>query len=165
VTWRVALAADDASSQPTTSPVRSWQPPKRLYQQAGKHRVTAAAPPRTAHPTARGPLAEGGSARPLFQSDHRHLACSLDPCWEQRPLCLYLLDWLSEILSVLYLPPPAARPPWPSGPNGRPGCSPPRPPSSPPKPAAATHARDGDQAVSRLLNHPSDDHTSTGGAP
>jgi hypothetical protein len=27
------------------------------------------------------------------------------------------------------------------------------------------HARDGGQAISRLLNHPADDHTSTGGAP
>jgi hypothetical protein len=26
------------------------------------------------------------------------------------------------------------------------------------------HARDGGQAISRLLNHPADDHTSTGGA-
>jgi hypothetical protein len=27
------------------------------------------------------------------------------------------------------------------------------------------HARDDGQAISRLLNYPADDHTSTGGAP
>ena len=26
-------------------------------------------------------------------------------CWEQHPLCLYILDWLSELWSVLYLAP------------------------------------------------------------
>ena len=29
----------------------------------------------------------------------------LAPCWEQHPLCLYMLDWLSEMWSVLYLTP------------------------------------------------------------
>jgi hypothetical protein len=37
------------------------------------------------------------------------------------------------------------------------------------QPAAETsrcdHARDGGQDISRLLNHPANDHTSTGGAP
>ena len=29
----------------------------------------------------------------------------LGDCWEQHPLCLYVLDWLSELWSVLYLQP------------------------------------------------------------
>jgi hypothetical protein len=35
----------------------------------------------------------------------RQLAASLGSCWEQHPLCLYALDWLSELWSVLYLQP------------------------------------------------------------
>jgi hypothetical protein len=29
----------------------------------------------------------------------------LPACWESHPLCLYILDWLSELWSVLYLNP------------------------------------------------------------
>jgi hypothetical protein len=38
----------------------------------------------------------------------RHSA-KLPPCWEQHPACVYVLDWLSELWSVLYLQP--SRPP------------------------------------------------------
>jgi len=31
------------------------------------------------------------------------LSASLSDCWEHHPLCLYALDWLSELWSVLYL--------------------------------------------------------------
>jgi len=34
-----------------------------------------------------------------------HLSASLGECWDQHPLCLYILDWLSELWSALYLGP------------------------------------------------------------
>ncbi len=39
----------------------------------------------------------------VYQPGYGHLAAALPECWEQHPLCLYTLDWLSELWSVLYL--------------------------------------------------------------
>ena len=33
------------------------------------------------------------------------IAATLPPCWDQHTLCLYTLDWLSELWSTLYLDP------------------------------------------------------------
>jgi len=41
----------------------------------------------------------------VYRPGYGHLAASLGECWEQHPLCLYILDWLSELWSVLYLQP------------------------------------------------------------
>jgi hypothetical protein len=41
----------------------------------------------------------------VYRPGYGHLAVSLGDCWEQHPLCLYILDWLSELWSVLYLAP------------------------------------------------------------
>jgi len=41
----------------------------------------------------------------VYQPGYGHVAASLGACWEQHPLCLYALDWLSELWSVLYLQP------------------------------------------------------------
>jgi hypothetical protein len=41
----------------------------------------------------------------VYRPGYGHLAASLGGCWEQHPLCLYVLDWLSELWSVLYLAP------------------------------------------------------------
>jgi hypothetical protein len=41
----------------------------------------------------------------VYQPGYGHLAASLGGCWEQYPLCLYALDWLSELWSVFYLQP------------------------------------------------------------
>jgi hypothetical protein len=41
----------------------------------------------------------------VYRPGYGHLAASLGDCWEQHPLCLYILDWLSELWSVLYLAP------------------------------------------------------------
>ena len=41
----------------------------------------------------------------VYRPGYGHLAASLGDCWEQHPLCLYILDWLSELWSVLYLQP------------------------------------------------------------
>jgi len=39
----------------------------------------------------------------IYVPGYGHLSALLSPCWHQHPLCLYLLDWLSELWSVLYL--------------------------------------------------------------
>jgi hypothetical protein len=41
----------------------------------------------------------------VYRPGYGHLATSLGDCWDQHPLCLYILDWLSELWSVLYLAP------------------------------------------------------------
>jgi hypothetical protein len=41
----------------------------------------------------------------VYRPGYGHLAAGLGDCWEQHPLCLYILDWLSELWSVLYLAP------------------------------------------------------------
>ncbi|HET7015979.1 MAG TPA: hypothetical protein VFI65_18800 [Streptosporangiaceae bacterium] len=41
----------------------------------------------------------------IYRPGYGYLARTLADCWEQHPLCLYLLDWLSELWSVLYLHP------------------------------------------------------------
>jgi len=41
----------------------------------------------------------------VYQPGYGQLAASLGACWEQHTLCLYVLDWLSELWSVLYLQP------------------------------------------------------------
>ena len=41
----------------------------------------------------------------VYQPGYGQLAAALGPCWDQHPLCLYALDWLSELWSVLYLQP------------------------------------------------------------
>jgi hypothetical protein len=39
----------------------------------------------------------------VFVPGYGYLAEHLPPCWDQHPLCWYVLDWLSELWSVLYL--------------------------------------------------------------
>jgi hypothetical protein len=39
----------------------------------------------------------------VYRPGYGKLAAALPPCWEHHPLCLYALDWLSELWSVLYL--------------------------------------------------------------
>jgi hypothetical protein len=41
----------------------------------------------------------------VYRPGYGHLSASLGECWDQHPLCLYILDWLSELWSVLYLAP------------------------------------------------------------
>jgi hypothetical protein len=41
----------------------------------------------------------------VYRPGYGHLASGLGECWERHPLCLYVLDWLSELWSVLYLRP------------------------------------------------------------
>jgi hypothetical protein len=41
----------------------------------------------------------------IYRPGYGHLSAALGGCWEQHPLCLYTLDWLSELWSVLYLQP------------------------------------------------------------
>jgi hypothetical protein len=39
----------------------------------------------------------------VYRPGYGQLAATLGPCWDQHPLCLYGLDILSELWSVLYL--------------------------------------------------------------
>lgn len=41
----------------------------------------------------------------VYRPGYGQLAGALGPCWEQHPLCLYGLDILAELWSVLYLQP------------------------------------------------------------
>ena len=41
----------------------------------------------------------------VYRPGYGHLAAGLGECWDRHPLCLYVLDWLSELWSVLYLAP------------------------------------------------------------
>jgi hypothetical protein len=41
----------------------------------------------------------------IYRPGYGKLAAALPPCWDQHPLCLYTLDWLSELWSVLHLRP------------------------------------------------------------
>ncbi len=42
----------------------------------------------------------------IYRPHYGHLAAHLGPCWDQHLLCLLLIDWLSELWSVLYLSKP-----------------------------------------------------------
>jgi hypothetical protein len=44
-----------------------------------------------------------GWVEQVYRPGYGQLAATLGPCWEQHPLCLYGLDVLSELWSVLYL--------------------------------------------------------------
>ena len=46
-----------------------------------------------------------GWVEQVYRPGYGHLAAGLGECWEQHPLCLYIVDWLSELWSVLYLAP------------------------------------------------------------
>jgi hypothetical protein len=39
----------------------------------------------------------------VYQPGYGHLAAALPHCWHLHPLCLYTLDWLSELWSALHL--------------------------------------------------------------
>jgi hypothetical protein len=41
----------------------------------------------------------------IYHPGFGHLAAALGPCWDQHTLCLYGLDWLMELWSILYLAP------------------------------------------------------------
>jgi hypothetical protein len=44
----------------------------------------------------------------IYRPGYGHLAAALGPCWDQHALCLYGLDWLMELWSLLYLAPDRA---------------------------------------------------------
>ena len=44
----------------------------------------------------------------VYRPGYGHLAATLGPCWPAHDLCLYGLDILSDLWSVLYLQPAAA---------------------------------------------------------
>ena len=75
----------------------------------------------------------------IYLPGYGKLAATLPPCWEHHPVCLYTLDWLSELWSFLYLAPSGTAVSSPPKPNGTPASSP-QPPARWParRQAAAT---------------------------
>ena len=41
----------------------------------------------------------------VYAPSYGHLACMLAPCWQEHDLCLFVLDFISELHSLLYLRP------------------------------------------------------------
>jgi hypothetical protein len=39
----------------------------------------------------------------VYRPSYGHMAARLPACWQQHNLCLFVLDWLAELHSVLYL--------------------------------------------------------------
>jgi hypothetical protein len=47
----------------------------------------------------------GAWVEQIYRPGYGRVAAALPPCWQEHLLCLYTLDWLSELWSVLYLNP------------------------------------------------------------
>jgi hypothetical protein len=73
----------------------------------------------------------------IYRPHYGHLAITLAECWEDHPLCLVQLDWLSELWAVLYLQPTRSAGTSPRKRSSVPGSCPPSPSSWPPRPPAA----------------------------
>ncbi len=46
-----------------------------------------------------------GWVETVYQPSYGHLSARLPACWRDHPLCLFMLDWLSELHASLYLQP------------------------------------------------------------
>ena len=76
-------------------------------------RIPAATSPARRPPGGNSPPATARSPSPgcrgwveqVYQPGYGHLAATLGPCWPAHDLCLYGLDILAELWSVLYLQP------------------------------------------------------------
>jgi hypothetical protein len=79
--------AEDEGYQPV--PVPRW------WQLQGRERAAAVARLRA-------------WAETVFRPGYGHLAGQVGPCWEQHDLCLYLLAWLSELHTAIFLAPERA---------------------------------------------------------
>ena len=82
----LAAKGDDAQDKQGYRPV----PPPRWWQLTGPERDTALSRLRA-------------WVTQIYQPSYGKLAATLPACWEHHPICLYTLDWLSELWSVLYL--------------------------------------------------------------
>jgi hypothetical protein len=82
----LAANSDDAQANHGYQPV----PPPRWWQLTGPERDTALSRLRA-------------WVTQIYQPGYGQLAATLPACWEHHPICLYTLDWLSELWSVLYL--------------------------------------------------------------
>jgi hypothetical protein len=82
----LAANSDDAHANQGYQPV----PPPRWWQLTGPERDTALNRLRA-------------WVTQIYQPSYAQIAATLPACWEHHPICLYTLDWLSELWSVLYL--------------------------------------------------------------
>jgi hypothetical protein len=47
----------------------------------------------------------GSWVESVYRPSYGHLAARLPVCWPEHPFCLFMLDWLCELHSLLYLQP------------------------------------------------------------
>lgn len=86
---RVALLEDLLADEPDRAGYRPIPAPK-WWQVEGEERAGAIA--RLA-----------GWVDQVYRPSYGHLAAKLPVCWREHAFCLFVLDWLSELHSVLYL--------------------------------------------------------------
>ena len=117
---------DPRDPGPARRPRRADHPARHPARHPGRHLADLAAGTSTgdgADPGRYqpGPAPPGGSSRPptahepiarlrawveqVYRPGYGHLAATLGPCWQAHDLCLYGLDILAELWSVLYLQP------------------------------------------------------------
>ena len=128
----VAELRRPTAASPRTRPDRSpaaTSPARRGLVEADRRRPAGAARP------------AAGWVDQVYRPGYGHLAATLGPCWAAHDLCLYGLDILAALWSVLYLQPAAPPACCPPRPNTRPASCPPWPPSWPPRPPAAATPR------------------------
>jgi hypothetical protein len=86
------LTADDGNGGPATDPAPySPAPARRWWKLSGDDRAEAIA-------------VLAGWVEQVYRPGYGKLAAILGPCWDQHPLCLYGVDILAELWTVLYLP-------------------------------------------------------------
>jgi hypothetical protein len=81
---------DGNGSTPDAAP-HAPAPPRRWWKLSGDDRTEAIAALRA-------------WVEQIYRPGYGKLAAILGPCWDQHPLCLYGVDILAELWSVLYLP-------------------------------------------------------------
>ena len=86
------LVAGQATADSTGSTACQPAPSPRLWKPDGRERDDATARLRD-------------WVDQVYRPGYGHLAAGLGDCWDQHPLCLYGLDWLSELWTALYLQP------------------------------------------------------------
>jgi hypothetical protein len=91
---QVALLADRLALMNTTGGDDASQyqpvPPRRWWKLTGADREAAVD-------------RLGAWVDQIYRPSYGRLAAALPACWREHPVCLYILDWLSELWSVLYL--------------------------------------------------------------
>jgi hypothetical protein len=86
-----SLSPEDGNGGPRAGHAYAPAPPRRWWKLSGADRDQAIAALRA-------------WVEQVYLPGYGKLAAILGPCWDQHPLCLYGVDILAELWSVLYLP-------------------------------------------------------------